>query len=218
MTTKDHERQLFDYVYGDHKELSVHPSESPDFLCELNGDTVLGVEITEYFDSESTARLRKISSYPLEMVTAKRCRHRDDKKKLRIENVTYMPKGDKSNAREVTAIVHRPSSLRERLARLATIVSTKSAKYPTYCKKAPATDLVVYDPDHAFRFDDFQQLYLPITKSDVRRCVITAPFREVFLVTERASHGLVCIPLRAIAFVEEVFVFQRLYFLKQRIK
>jgi hypothetical protein len=89
--SKNIERRIFDQVYGKTPGWTVRPHESPDFLCRRSDIVILGVEVTEYFHSESDARLQRIPGYAKELLGVRRYRHSNDKNSLRVEKITYLP-------------------------------------------------------------------------------------------------------------------------------
>jgi hypothetical protein len=106
-------------------------------LVKRNGKTILGIEVTDYFQSESDARLKNIPDYAGNLLAQRKYRHKDDKLRLPVKRVTYVPQGDKSRGREIDAIMIEHPSLAERIEKLVRIVNTKEARYPTYVGKAP---------------------------------------------------------------------------------
>lgn len=73
------EQRIFDTVYGNTNHLNTTHGDKPDFLVSLVDDLKFGVEITEFFQSESQARLNNIPSYISELLDGKSMRHKDDK-------------------------------------------------------------------------------------------------------------------------------------------
>ena len=209
--SKSVERKILDQVYGKTHGWAVMPHESPDFLCHRNEAVKLGVEVTEYFDSESDARLQNISGYGRELIASREYRHKDDKASLRVEKITYLPGGDAAKGIKVDAIIRQLPQLNERLAKLSSIVTSKALKNVTYSENAPIVDLVIYDSRHAFRFEKLADIYRPLSASDVRFLIIASPFREVFLVTLGSDDKRVCVPLKANAFAEEIIICEHLF-------
>ena len=101
---KSKERVLVETVYG-RSTLEIQETEEPDFLCSLQGNTPFGVEVTEFFMTESDARLCKIHGYASELIKGGNLRHKDDKK-IRVEDVVYILGDDPGDERTIRAIVH----------------------------------------------------------------------------------------------------------------
>ncbi len=208
---KSIERRILDRVYGKTHGWAVMPHESPDFICYRDGSAILGVEVTEYYNSESEARLQNICGYERELITSREYRHKDDTTSLRVETITYLPGGDVAKGIKVDAIIHQLPKLNERLAKLSSIVISKGLRHVSYSENAPIVDLIIHDSRHAFRFENLADIYRPLSASDVRPIVIASPFREVFLVTLGSDGKPVCVPLKANAFAEEIIICEHLF-------
>ena len=52
---KQQERKAIDAIFGDY-HLTIEEGERPDFVCSRNGKLLFGVEVTEFFWTESDAR------------------------------------------------------------------------------------------------------------------------------------------------------------------
>jgi hypothetical protein len=216
--SKSIERNILDQVYGKTHGWAVIPHESPDFLCQRDKAVVLGVEVTEFFNSESDARLHKVPGYARTLLTSREYLHKDDKASLRIETITYMPDGDPVKAIEIDAIIRQVPQLNERLEKLRSILTSKSFKNETYSSNAPMIDLIIHDPNHAFRFEQFCEIYRYLSSSDLRSLIIASPFREIFLVTLGADDKRVCVPLKANTFAEEIVICEHLFLAKANVE
>jgi hypothetical protein len=77
---KARERWIFDMVYGERDGLQIIDCETPDFLvCLANGLPEFGVEIAEFYFSESQARLVHIPGYIRDLLNGGEFRHKDDR-------------------------------------------------------------------------------------------------------------------------------------------
>src|SRR5437764_672500 len=85
---KQEERKLFDAVFGK-LGLEVMEGEQPDFICSKDGVPCFGVEITEFFLTESGARLHKIGGYVSDLVAGGKYRHKDDIREIKVEEIMY---------------------------------------------------------------------------------------------------------------------------------
>jgi hypothetical protein len=91
---KLNERRLFDLVYGDRRLIEVRECENPDFLarhgCALPW---FGVEVTEYFQSETDARIDRIPGYIASRLTGGNVRHKQDVGPLEVKKADIVRKG-----------------------------------------------------------------------------------------------------------------------------
>src|ERR1700728_3489903 len=194
------EQKIAEMVFGRNTALKISAWESPDFLLRREEVVILGIEVTEYFDNESEARLQKLPEYTAQLLGSKTYRHKDDKEHLKVQRVKYIPKADPAKAIELDAIAIAVPSLGFRLNRLAEAIRQKSTRWPDYLASAPQIDLLVYDGQDAFNFTDFAKIYRPLSVSPVRQAAVASEFREVFLITCAEKQQPVCIPLKANAF------------------
>ena len=65
---KTQERRILAFVYGCRDTLEVVENEQPDFLCRVSATCSFGVEVTEFFHSESAARLERIPDYTADLL------------------------------------------------------------------------------------------------------------------------------------------------------
>lgn len=69
---KQEERRIFDLVYADRSFYEVKDSETPDFLVRYFPNTsYFGVEVTEYYLTETNARLDNITDYTGQLLNGK---------------------------------------------------------------------------------------------------------------------------------------------------
>jgi hypothetical protein len=76
-------------VFGRNPHVVIQESERPDFICKVSDKFEFGVEVTDFYLSESVARLRLIPNYAKDLLTNKAYRHKDDMRRIRVEKVVY---------------------------------------------------------------------------------------------------------------------------------
>ena len=206
---KKQERDCLDAVFGS-TELTVRECEEPDFICQSKVGIEFGVEVTEFHLTESHARLEKIDGYALGLLAGAAYRHKDDRKEIKVENVTYSRPSTgqsiKVNAIPI-AVPHHHESIPKLLERIA----TKNGKCLQYHRRVRPVDLIVNDVDQMMRFDSIRQLLAPIVNGSVSATVLESPFREIYVVTLCADKGSVVVPLRANLFLAEIARFSNVY-------
>jgi len=208
---KTFETRIVDEVYHESRSWRLVPDERPDFLCQQDGKTVLGIEVTDYFFTKVEARLEKIPGYPNSLLEGQEFKHKDDRDALRVETITYRKAGSDIGT-DIKAILHGETPpTADKLARLQEIVEAKSDKSPFYFSKAPKIDLLINDSTPAFFFEKSESILRPFFVSPARNAVVTSPFREVVLLTKRGREERICIPLKANAFVAEVMLLEHLF-------
>jgi len=200
---------MFKYIYGNCENWNVVPAESPDFVCVRNNKTVLGVEITELYPNESDARLEKVSGYCLDLLDGKEVIHKDDKKNLRVERITYFKK-DKSDGREINAIIHEGISFGKKVSRFQEVVNRKEKKTNSYLSSCPIVDLIVNDASYMFRFDNYKDFVIPFSMLIDKATIIESGFREIYIITLHKNNKIVWIPLKLNLFAQEIYIYEKL--------
>ncbi|WP_420768268.1 hypothetical protein ACNR9V_12935 [Parageobacillus thermoglucosidasius] len=82
MNKKQNEMYILKSVYKTEKYKEVKQIEEPDFIITNHSNIKFGVEVTEYYYSETDARLRKIQNYFQDLINHERYGHKQDKKQL----------------------------------------------------------------------------------------------------------------------------------------
>lgn len=206
---KEQELRLVQEVYHPSHELQFVPHERPDFLAKRNDLTALGIEVTELFVDDTEARLQRIPDYPTSLLEGADFRHKDDRRLLRVQQVTYQRPAT-GESTDIMAISRRTPSMGDRLGRLDQCVAEKLTKVSDYLSNCGEIDLIINDASDAFRFDQPDEFLRPFFRSAARRAIINGQFREVFLLTKRQGGDRVCVPLRANAFVADVMLLEQL--------
>lgn len=207
-STKDRELAILRTVYSSDQLGSVESHERPDFLVSLRRSNPLffGVEVTEFYLSESVARLKNISGYMTEIFEHGSYRHRADREAIKIENVVHTRHGE-TEGRTLRGLVQRIPEVREQLRRIAVEIDHKGRTVRSGAKAAHVNLIIL---DHWNRWGNLgtDSVCRILVSAHVPRAVWRSPFREVFFVTEVLHHGWVYIPLAHLSLVEEVFMAQ----------
>lgn len=206
---KSGEIKLFNQVYGHYTDWDVAKSESPDFICSKNGVPMLGVEVTELYSNESSARLQKIDGYTLELLDGGSFRHKDDNKSMTVDKVEYLKEGQ-TMGRKIDAIIQELPTLRERISSLSEHIYAKDARAESYLQNCPEVDLVIGDSSNMFWFDNFEDFFLPFYQDSNKEVIINSRFREIFLITSTRNSTTVRVPLKLNLFAADAVVLEEL--------
>ena len=114
MEKKKREREILGLIYADRQVEDATPSEAPDFLVRITGDREqFGVEIAEFYDSQTNARLDRVPDYVHGLLAGGDCRHKDDREALTFDSIDIL-RGDEVFEKGVRAIIQEvphPSAL-----------------------------------------------------------------------------------------------------------
>jgi hypothetical protein len=201
---KSLELSLFNSVYGGVMDWQVLQSESPDIVCIRNDSKILGVEITELWRNETQARLINVKNYAFNILRGGVYCHKNDVKNLRVEDIKYVPNGEEDKSIDLRAIISAVPNIRERVSLLETRLKAKEDKTPIYLAESPSVDLIVRDSSELFCFQEFEEIYVPISLFADRMAILNSSFREIFLVTGTKDNEQVYIPLKLNLFMEDI--------------
>jgi hypothetical protein len=182
---KQRERQIFNMVYSDASFADVVENECPDFLVRLSaGSPPFGVEVTEFYESETSARLDRITDYSLDLLDGNDFKHKVDRAKLDVANVDIVDKDGSIRAKDVPAIICSVPSLSECSRQIAERIKLKTEQIRNTIAELSHTNLLIRDKTGLLRVvkaADFYQVYfLP----ELISALSTTLFREVFLIAE----------------------------------
>lgn len=195
-------------VYGDRLPFDPVAKEPPDFSYRRNGRTVLGVEVSELFSSESHARLRRVDGYSLSLIDGGEFIHRDDPEVLKVAPFELMGPDGTLKGRATGILMELPPFPR-RVELLGDLIKRKEVDLAAYAKRWPRVDLVIEDGSSLFAFQEFSHFFGPFSRCVDREMLIRSRFREIFLLTYEKGQR-VQLPLRLNLFAEDAFVIESL--------
>jgi len=207
MPSKDLEKQILFKVYREDLFRLVDTTESPDFICTMKNGATFGVEVTELYRSESTARLHKIPNYVTQLLADRGYRHKDDRVGLRVEKVRYLP-GGQGPGKEIDAIISTVLTSEEIGHLIGKVIICKHDKVHEYLKQASECDLIIHDPARDVQKDSRNEFISNLPTNPLAEVVSHSPFREIFLVVTESGAKEVYLPLKANLFLARVLVFE----------
>lgn len=207
MVDKSRERKIVEMVFGDRSDVAIEETEKPDFRCRVSESIDFGVEVTEFYLSESQARLSNISGYATDLLKSKAYRHKDDKHRIPVETVVYH-RAETGAKFEIEAIVCEATTVDDIVSKVGGAIELKNRKLEAY--EGSVVDLVVHDVEAVARFESVGKLIQSVKRTGVFGAIVGSKFREIYLVTALGG-GWVCVPLRANMLVSEVLAFWGLF-------
>lgn len=205
---KRRERRVFDAIYLKRAPFAVISSEHPDFLVRMAPELPLfGVEITEYFDSEVQARLRRISGYSLDLLDGRPFRHKEDRTELKVDKVSLIDGEGRVKQADFPAIIQQIPSLEICSSAVSEIIRTKDIKLDTVFAETEHVNLVIADQSGLLSRVESRTFYQAFCLDSLRRAVFTSRFREVYFVST-FKNKQVYIPLKLLLTLAQLFFFQ----------
>jgi hypothetical protein len=205
---KARERRVFDMVYGDRPRLEIVDSEHPDFLVRLRNELPhFGVEVAEFYHSESEARLQRIPGYVGDLLDRGEFRHKDDKCALTLDNVNILTPDNQVKAAGIKTIIQQVPTLTDCAGMVVDLVRDKDAKLRDAFNWLSHVNLVVCDRTGLLGHLDPSAFYNLYCLAPLKAALFSCRFREVFFVT-RFSNGWSYLPLKMLILLAELYFFQ----------
>lgn len=178
MSNKNTEENILKLVYTPLCYDSLIRSEKPDFILEKDS-IAFGVELTEYFFHNSSARIKNQKDYT-KLVANNEWVHKDDVSLL--ESIDTWKINDYGSESYTGRAVKRLNpTWQEKFNKLNSIIIEKGLKYLIYNKSLEYVDLLIYDNCEMRRGLDTCELFAFLYKRVVANDLNT-PYKHVTLV------------------------------------
>jgi hypothetical protein len=194
---KDRELDIVRMVYSlvDNPAKEGH-DENPDFLlyCVLK-KYVFGVEVTELYRNQASARLKNIPGYVDHLVEGGSHKHKDDEGELIPDEFEIFDEEGNLKAR-VKGVRQDLPQLQEFVELVENCISEKNNKFSHYSYEAKFHNLLIYDREAYFgglKLEDFYSSFFQDTLYDT---IQKSPFREIYLIGQ-IDNEFRYIPLKA---------------------
>jgi len=181
---KQRERRIFEMVYGNRSFDKIMANECPDFLVrQFPASPNFGVEITEVYNSETDARLDRISGYVNQLLDGGSFKHKNDRKTLNVTKVDIVRKDNSVVARNIPAIMQEvppPSACAKQIAKR---IRSKAERLQNAAPRMTHVNLIIQDKTGLLRSLRTAAFYNIFFVPELISALAETPFREVFLVT-----------------------------------
>lgn len=194
-------------VYDINHLCVVCESESPDFkLRHCNEDKHFGVEITEFYLSDSDARIKNIPGYMSELFSGRDHRHKNDVENLKVEKARWR-KADGSKEEIIDVIWRELPEVSTVVQMISTLIGRKSTKLSAYEYDLSHVNLIILDHSNRLITTAADHFYEHFFTSELRKALANTGFREVYFVTVVEQEKKVFIPLKALFLMSEFYLF-----------
>src|ERR1035437_328172 len=185
MNKKD-EKEIFRMVYKEDYPIQDDASEKPDFILKDTSGISFGVEITEYFNSESAARLIKVSNYTDRLLSDDipdddKYIHKKDKKILKLDMLTFMNEGGGVKF-EAKGIIEENQPRAQYLDSIVSTIQTKNEKGKSYNSNIAHTDLVIFDRSGSFGLEELEYFYEAFYTPSIVSVLQDSIFKEISII------------------------------------
>jgi hypothetical protein len=200
---KDREHQILNMVYDPEERMKAIASEGPDFIVDCLPAAIFGVEITEFYFTDSEARLRNIPGYFTQIMDKGEYKHKNDKKELKVDEVLYTSSKDNSS-KTIRAIMHPVPPIDEYTNGICDAIETKNIKAVHYNAELDFIDLVIYDTYGYLSIHPHKDgLYKSLFNDRVNKLIRETLFREIYLISKNSDLELIHVPLKGMFFFAE---------------
>ncbi len=204
---KEKEKFILKMVYDPQDYDKVEDSEVPDFRIKNKGDfPYFGVEITEFYVSESNARLLEIPNYAEDIIKRDKFRHKVDKTSLSAEPVEVFSSEGKSKG-TTRAIIRQAPNGDDCCRIIAGIIQKKSLRVESYKTELSHVNLIIFDEENVFSLTSVERFNKYFYTENMKATLLSTDFREVFFVTLIEPRRKVYFPLKAILLLRSFFLF-----------
>lgn len=206
-TKKQEERRVFDLVYAGRSFDEVRENENPDFLVRLfPGTPYFGVEVTEYYLTETNARIDNISGYTNQLLNGEDLKHKDDRKILTVSEIDIITNNDTVHAKDVPAIIQEMPPPSKCAYDVAQRISAKATRLKDSTAECSHTNLIINDKTGLLRTMNKENFYGIYFIPELIEAITTSPFREIFLVTFLQDEHIYA-PLKMLHLLAELYFF-----------
>lgn len=185
-TKAEKEFEILNRIFKNDDSCTVMKSQMPDFILEYKntnlGDTLIGIEITELYLDGATARLVNMPGYAKKIMDGTYI-HRDDKLKLRPQNITYF--GKSNNYQPInTKMLNLPNyTLKDFQDAFLDSLKGKNERLKKYRQDIEQCCLVVYDSFQFMKKRKRENFGADFFTSEVLSAIRKSSYHEIYLVT-----------------------------------
>ncbi|MDP2415745.1 hypothetical protein [Daejeonella sp.] len=210
---KADELKILNKIYGNQTDLKIQDHEQPDFIMSTN-QLQFGVEIVEFYDSETSARLKHIPTYHDELLDRKNFRNGDEKV-LKVDKIKFYKNSE--FVFEDIAIISRPPTLRVIGQQFLKTLKTKNEKFKKYDESLKYINLIIYDTEENFKSIKQENFYSEFITPEIFKEIIGSPFNEVFLIAN-FSDGDFYLRLKAHILIARLYLYNNFIVTKYSLK
>ncbi len=205
---KEREFQILSSVLGAGPTASIVPSENPDFRVRPQGrNREFGAEITEFYPSESHARVQNRPGYVSQILDSGEYIHRDDQAMFPV-GPAQLYAADGTPKGSITGIFTEILPPADYFAKVSSLIDRKNARYHDYAEGLSHVILVIHDNSLTLSKFDSATFSTLFYASDIAKSIAQCGFSEVYLVTRfRDFPQRRCVPAKALLFFQLIYAY-----------
>ena len=208
---KEVEIQILQKVFGEN--IVYEESEQPDFILKHGENIQHGVEITELYYDGTSARIKN-EKYIKELFEKRRYWHKDDKRKIKINDVKYYAKEKGYQPIQIPVLFLPKYNMKDYGKSLKQTIESKNKKLEKYCSDISQNCmLIIYDKENPFEKINEKDIAKQLFTSDLLKVIRESDYQEIYLVTGINSKSKY-VPLKAYLLQSDFILFRE--FIKDR--
>jgi hypothetical protein len=204
------EENVFNLLYKERSNIEIIGREKPDFHLRHKSGHLFGVEITDFFYNESSARSKLISGYMSQILTSGTYKHKDDLKELPLKNAKYKSR-DGTIERSVKVIFSESKKLTDILSSLNRTISQKNKSFRSYPKKFNHINLVIYDRENCLENLEVEKFFIVFFHKKITTLIRESPYKEIYFITKMKNNGIGYVPLKLLYLSSSLLSFKKIY-------
>lgn len=207
---KEREKKILKEVYSSEQYNNVKSSEQPDFI--ITAKDRFGVEVTEFFVSESSARLHNIPNYVSDIILKNIFRDKDDKETLKPDDYELIDE-DKNNSFKFRGILTPKPNIENFRDMIAQTIEGKDLKFEKYDNSLDYINLIIFDNDNCFKLSSISEFTNNFFEGKLLDVLKSTNFGEIFLLSnlDKTYNN---IPLRMLYHIVNN-IYLKLYYFKE---
>jgi hypothetical protein len=211
---KKKERAILDLVYSANSFKSIAENEEPDFKIQHNFKGLeFGVEVIEFYFSQSRARINNIPGYVSGIISKNGYKHKDDINALSVKEFTLIPGDGRKTQQKIKGIFQEQPKVDEYIEKITELIESKNKRFSSYIDGLSHINLIIYDCGHRLAGAPSDKFHYFFFKPKLENALLDSKFREVFFVTEVGPFPetkKVYIPLKMLFLVAEMYRFNHI--------
>jgi len=183
------------YPESDYKIIRYY--ENPDFILKDNKNNIFGVEVTQYYDTPTSGRLKNLPKYADNLINKKYI-HKGDIGILEVIEDMVKINNDGTETPLPKGVLRSLPQSPDRINILKELVASKNSKFNNYDKSLRAIDLLIFDCGDLMAGLEIQKnQILNYLRQQEKANSLRSPFRKIILVIEEPSKEIIIILLKS---------------------
>lgn len=208
---KREERAILSLIYSDEKYALITPTEEPDFKIKHHSNGIeFGVEVTEFYYSQSRARINNIPGYVGKIISERKYKHKDDITTLAIKELALIPGDNRRTQRKISGIFQEQPNIDKFVNKVSELIEDKNRRFSKYIDGLDHVNLIVYDRECRLVGAPTDKFHYHFFKPKLEKALLDSKFREIFFITKLGTYQSpkhVYIPLKMLFLVAELYRF-----------